>query len=274
MLEEQEAVLKTYLSRRGMADPLLQAAVIVPTTATEEIPIPPNDPAVPVDDLVQEAMKNRGDVEVGQLQVSNLNLNLEGSKSALRPQLDLVATAQNVGLAGQLNPLAANPDSAFIGGFGTALGQVFQRNYPLYGVGIQLDLPLRNRVAQADAARDQVLVRQSEVRLRQLNNQVRLEVEDALIAMRRARSAWAAAVEARKLQEKSLEIEQARYAAGVSTSFFVLQYQSLLAQARSSEVVSRSAYVKANAALARATGSILADHGVSISDALSAGSRP
>ena len=74
-------------------------------------------------------------------------------------------------------------------------------------------------------------------------------------------------MEARKLQEKSLEIEQARYAAGVSTSFFVLQYQSLLAQARSSEVVSRSAYVKAQAALGRATGSILADRGVSITEA-------
>ncbi len=267
LFEEQTAVLKTYLSRRGISDPLLQTAQIVPTSANTDIPVPTTDLATPVDDLVQQAMSNRGDLAVGQLQVENLNLNFEGVRSALKPQLDLIGTAQNVGLGGSANPLSLNPGGSFTGGYGSAIEQVFRRNYPVYGVGIQLDLPLRNRVAQADAARDQVLIRQSEIRLQQLRNQVRLEVEDALISMRRARTAWEAAVEARKLQERSLEIEQARYAAGVSTSFFVLQYQSLLAQARSSEVVSRSAYVKAQAALGRATGSILSDRGVSITDA-------
>ena len=109
----------------------------------------------------------------------------------------MVGGVQNAGLAGEINPLSTQADPTFLGGYGSALGQLFRRNYPTYSVGLQLDLPLRNRMAQADAARDQVQVRQTQVRMHQLRNQVRLEVEDALIAMRRARSAYEAAVQSR-----------------------------------------------------------------------------
>jgi outer membrane protein len=102
------------------------------------------------------------------------------------------------------------------------------------------------------------------VRERQLRNQVQLEVEDALIAMRRARASYEAAAETRSLQEKSLEFEQIRFTEGVSTAFFVIQYQSLLAQARSTEVAAKSAYLKARAALERAVGSILDSNGVTL----------
>jgi hypothetical protein len=112
-----------------------------------------------------------------------------------------------------------------------------------------MTLPIHNRVAEADLARDELQVKQSEIRLRQLQNQARLEVEDALIAMRRARSSYEAAVEARHLQQESLEAEQAKFEVGASTSFFVIQYESLLAQSKSTEVAALSSYVKAKAAL-------------------------
>jgi outer membrane protein TolC len=83
-------------------------------------------------------------------------------------------------------------------------------------VGINLSLPIHNRIAQADVVRDQLQVRQSQVRIRQIENQIRLEVEDALIALERTRSAYLAAAETRKLQEQSLEIEQERFAAGLT----------------------------------------------------------
>jgi outer membrane protein len=103
--------------------------------------------------------------------------------------------------------------------------------------------------------------------MRQLQNQARLEVEDSLIAMRRARASYEAASEARKLQEESLAAEQAKFEVGASTSFFVIQYESLLAQAKSTEVAAQSAYVKARAALQRATGSILNDNHISVKSA-------
>ena len=111
-------------------------------------------------------------------------------------------------------------------------------------------------------------MKQSEIRVRQLQNQARLEVEDALIAMRRARASYQAATEARKLQQESLEAEQAKFEVGASTSFFVIQYESLLAQAKSTEVAAMSSYAKARAALERATGTILEAHQVSFEAAV------
>ena len=104
---------------------------------------------------------------------------------------------------------------------------------------MQVTLPIHNRIAEADLARDEIQVKQSQIRLRQLQNQARLEVEDALIAMRRARASYEAAVQARKLQQESLEAEQAKFEVGASTSFFVIQYESLLAQAKSTEVAAQ-----------------------------------
>jgi outer membrane protein TolC len=148
------------------------------------------------------------------------------------------------------------------------LDQVLARKYPTYGIGLQMTLPVHNRIAEADLARDELQVKQSQIRLRQIENQARLEVEDALIAMGRARSSYEAAVESRKLQEESLAAEQAKFEVGASTSFFVIQYESLLAQARSTEVAAMSSYVKARAALERATGTILDQNRISLDAAV------
>ena len=107
-----------------------------------------------------------------------------------------------------------------------------------------------------------------EVRFQQLQNQIRLEVEAALTALNRSRAAYDAAAEARRLQEQSLAIEMEKYANGVSTSFLVMQYQSFLAQARSTEVASKSVYIKARTALERALGMTLENHHISLDDAL------
>jgi len=131
-----------------------------------------------------------------------------------------------------------------------------------------MTLPVHNRIAEADLARDELQLKQSQIRLRQFENQARLEVEDALIAMGRARSSYEAAVQARKLQQESLEAEQAKFEVGASTSFFVIQYESLLAQARSTEVAAMSSYVKARAALERATGAILDQNKISLDAAV------
>jgi outer membrane protein len=254
LLEEQEAVLKNVLTRGSMADPAFRTARIIPT---DTITVPAADEVPPVDDLLAQALSSRPDLGQARLQVDNSQISLKGSRDAMRPQLDLVGIAQNNGLAGDAVSGALGLDPRYVGGYGTALEQVFLRNNPTYGVGIQLALPLRNRVAQADAARDEIQVRQSEVRLRQLQNLARLEVEDAVIAMRRARASYEAAVQTRELQEESLKAEQAKFEVGASTSYFVIQYESLVAQAKSTEVAARSSYVKAKAALQRATGTIL-----------------
>ncbi len=266
LLDEQEAIMKNVLTKRGNEDAEVRNAHIIPT---DTLTLPEADETRPIEELLAEAYRSRPDLNQAGLQVKNSEISMEGSRNNLRPELDLVGTAQNNALAGGLNPLVnslAYPE--FIGGYGTALDQIFSRKNPTYGIGIQLTLPLRNRVAQADMVRDELQVRQAQVRERQLRNQVQLEVEDALIAMRRARAAYDAAVETLSLQEQSLALEQIRFNEGVSTSFFVIQYESFVAQARSTEVVAKSSYFKARAALERAIGSILDDNRVSFEGAL------
>jgi len=101
------------------------------------------------------------------------------------------------------------------------------------------------RAQQADAVRDELQVRQAQVRRQQLQDLVRLEVADAEESLQQARAAYEAAVEARRLQEQSVNVEQQTFAVGLSTNLIVIQYQNYLAQARSTEVASKGAYIKA-----------------------------
>jgi outer membrane protein len=262
--EEEEAIVKNVLARRN-DDPEIREAHLIPTDA---LSVPEQEQLRPIQDLMADALRNRPDLGQAALQVENAQIGLAGSRSATLPEVDLVGVVQNNGLAGTSSPALPNGYAGYVGGYGSAIEQIFARDYPTYGVGVQLTLPIHNRVAEADLAHDEIQVKQQQVRVAQLQNQARLEVEDALIAMRRSRASYQAAVEARRLQQESLEAEQAKFEIGTSTSYFVIQYQSLLAQAKSTEIAAESAYVKARAALARATGAILDDNHVSIDNAI------
>src|SRR5713101_1860742 len=266
LVRQEELIVKTAITRGGLADPKVLAAHIVPTGT---LAVPDQDSVPPLPDLVGEALRNRPDLAGAGLQVENSEISLKGSLNALKPRLDLVGTVQNGGMAGDLNPLLAGtlPGSLNLGGYGTALGQVFKRDFPTYEVGLQLTLPLRNRVAQADAVRDELQVRQAQVRRQQLQDQVRLEVADAEESLRQARAAYEAAVEARRLQDQSVSVEQQTFTVGLSTNLIVIQYQNYLAQARSTEVASIGAYIKAKIALQRATGTTLDENHVAIDEA-------
>jgi outer membrane protein len=265
LVRQQELIVKTAITRGGLANPLLLAAHIIPTDA---LAVPDRETVQPLAELVGEALRNRPDLAGAGLQVENSEISLKGSLNALKPQFDLVGTVQNSGLAGDLNPLAGTVTGSLNpGGYGTALGQLLRRNFPSYGVGVQLTLPLRNRVAQADAVRDELQVRQAEVRRQQLQDQVRLEVADAEESLRQARAVYDAAVEALHLQEQSVSVEEQTFAVGLATNLTVIQYQNYLAQARSTEVASRGAYIKAKIALQRATGAVLDAHHVAIDEA-------
>ena len=121
---------------------------------------------------------------------------------------------------------------------------------------------------QADMARDEIQIRQWDIRRQQLENQIRLEVEADVVALTQARAALDAAIEVRSLQEQSLKIELEKYSVGLSTTFLVIQYQTFLAQARSTEVAAKSSYGKALAALQRATGGILDQYHISFDAAV------
>jgi len=269
LVQQQELIVKTAITRGGLANPAIRAASIIPT---DTVTVPESESTRSVDDLIAEALHDRPDLAQAGIQVENSQINLKGSLNALRPELDVVGTVQNGGLSGDINPVGAalTPGAAlYPGGYGTALGQIFKNNFPTYSVGLQLTLPLRNRVAQADAVRDQLQFRQTQVRRQQFDDQVRLEVADAYVAMQQARAAYEAAIQSRVLQEQSVKVEQETFDVGLATNYLVIQYQTYLAQARSTEVAAKGAYAKALIALDRATARTLEVNEVSIQEARS-----
>lgn len=267
LVEQQELIVKTAISRGGLANPAIRAAHII---VTDTLTVPETETVRSVEDLTAEAVRSRPDLAQAGIQVENSQISLKGSLNALRPELDVVGTVQNGGLSGDVNPVATTltPGAAlYPGGYGTALGQIFRNNFPTYAVGLQLSLPLRNRVAQADAVRDELQVRQSQLRRQQFEDQVRLEVADAYVAMQQARAAYEAAVQSRILQEQSVKVEQETFDVGLATNYLVIQYQTFLAQAQSTEVSAKGAYAKAKVALDRATANTLEVNQVSVQEA-------
>ncbi len=199
LVRQQEAVLKDYLSR-GSLDSVLSSAAIVPT---DRFSLPAQDEVEPLEDLTERAFRNRPDLAQAQMQLENSEISLKGSRSAMLPALDLVASARNNGLAesadgvtrlpgGALLPGTGVTDPLLTGGFGAAASQLFSNNFPDYGVALRLSIPLRNRAARADVVRDQLTVRQQQIRLQQLRKQVRLEITNATIALQQARASWEA----------------------------------------------------------------------------------
>jgi outer membrane protein len=274
LLLEEELLLKNVLTRRGTADPIVQNLRIIPL---DRIQITP-EPERSLQDLIKVAYDSRPDLMEAKLQVDNTRISLTGAREALKPELDLVGTVQNNGLSGPLNPAApattvggvtSQPDPAFVGGYGNFLSQLAGHNYPTYAVGLQLNLPLRNRLAQADYTHDELMLRQAEVRYQQLINQARLEVENALLVLNRARQSYEAAVETRQLQEEALSAEQDRFSVGASTTYMVIQIQRDLAQARSTEVVTLGNYGKAKAQLDRVLGITLRQNGITYAEGAS-----
>ena len=116
-------------------------------------------------------------------------------------------------------------DPRLLGDFSGVWSQILGRNFPDYTIGFQLNVPLRNRAAQADIARDQLTLRQNELRQRQQLNQIRVDVQNAIIGLQQSRARYQSAQKSRVLQEQTLDAEQKKYALGASTIFFVIQAQ-------------------------------------------------
>ena len=266
LYQQEEALVKNVLTRKGSREPALQSAELIVTDALS-VPAAAESPGLP--ELIKQADQLRPDLAAVSLEIKNADIALEGTKNQLLPELDLVGTVQTQSLAGQPVTMAGEttPPTTFSGGYGTSLDQLLSSRYPTYEVGIQLNLPIRNRIAEADMTRDLLQRRSFQTQLIQLQNQVALEIDAAAIALRRARSAYEAAVRTRQLQQESLDVERARYEAGVDTAFFVIQYQAYLSQARSTEVVAKGDYFKAAAGLGRAIGTLLDQNNISVDEA-------
>lgn len=275
-LDLQQLLMKNALSRT-LEDPALASAEVIPTTT---MALPQEEPVVPTEDLIKEALEHRADLVENRIDMTNRQISTKAIKNSLLPSLDLFAYYSGSGTGGSQNPsyiCLVQPTSSFCNGFaptqpisyGSTLNDLVNSAAPDKGIGINLNIPIRNRQAQALATRSQLEYRQAEMRMQQLENQIRIEVRNAQFSVTQNRGAVQAAQAAVALAKQSLDAEQKKFALGASTSTNVLNFQSQLATAESNQVSAEAAYEKAEVELDRATGLLLEHAGIVMQDAVS-----
>jgi outer membrane protein len=266
-LQQQEVQLKSQLSRTGVRDPVLASVQIVPL---EPIVVPDNDDLPPLADLVHRAVTSRSDLAAEQAGVTASGISALGTKNGILPSLQVFAAESQAGLAG--TPRRAGPPSArlqsadpyFVGGVGTALGEIFRRNFPTERVGVFFQTPLGNNQAQADYGIDQLQLRQTQLSMQRDLNQVAVDAANGVVALRQARVRYEAAARNRILIQELRDAEQKKYALGASTPYDVIQQQRDLVNAQSAEIAARAAYSNARVALDQTLGATLEANHVSL----------
>jgi outer membrane protein TolC len=276
--KQLEAVLKSALSRNGLATPAVAEADVVPL---DQIHIPDVEPVQPIQDLVGMAMESRPDLGQSRIQLENAHIALQGTKNALLPTLNAVADLRNSALIGPQNtesgPIgqtgviqqAPIADPFFIGGYGGILGQLFSRNFPNYSVGLNLNIPLRNRAAQANIATQTLNLRMNELQVQRQTNQIRLDIQNALIALQEARAQYQAAVKQRDLELQTVDADQKKLALGATTVYQLIQDQRDLSTAGGSIAQAEATYAQARVQLDIATGATLQNNNVDFDEAKS-----
>ncbi|MGH9516430.1 MAG: TolC family protein [Terriglobales bacterium] len=267
-LDLQQLLMKNALSRT-LQDPNLANAEVIPTTT---MALPQQEPVVPTEDLVNEALQHRPDLAENRIDLNNREISVKAIKNALLPSLDLFAYYGGSGIGGVQSPEFVCPfgtcSPISSSGYGTTLNRLVDSSSPDKGVGVVLNIPILNRQAQALSSRSMLELRQTQMRLQQIDNQVRIEVRNAQFAVTQNRASVQAAQAAVDLGQQSLEAEQKKFRLGASTGTSVLNYQSQLAAAQSQLVSAEAAYEKAEVELDRSTGLLLEHAGIVMEDAI------
>jgi outer membrane protein len=274
-LQLQQLLMKNAVSR-SLKDPALATAEVIPTSTMD---VPAQEPIVPIDDLINDSLRHRPELVESRIDLNSRELSNKAVRSSLLPTVDLFAYYGGSGVGGNFNsnaPVCTTPDQQFCTqpsqippstGITSTLNQLVNSSAPDKGVGLQLNIPLRNRAAQAVQIRSELEFRQAQMRLQQIENQVGIEVRNAQYSVQQNRASVDSARAAVDFARQSLDAEQKKYQFGTSTTTLVLQNQSALATSESTLVNAMVAYEKSKVELDRATGKLLDNIGVSIADA-------
>jgi outer membrane protein TolC len=287
-LQLEQFLIKNALSRT-LRDQVLAGADVIPTSTME---LPANEPVQPTQDLVADSLRHRADLVESRIQLNTSEISNKAVRSALLPTLDLFAYYGGTGLGGVQNPtnlcsnqpvaeqaegFCAGPNAAYKGetfispaptqNYGGTLNQLINSAASDKGVGLTLNIPLRNRAAQAVQIRSELEYQQAQMRLQQIENQISIEVRNAQFGVEQNRASVASAQAAVDYAKQSLDAEEKKYQFGTSTTTLVLQTESALATAESTLMSAMAAYEKSRVELDRATGVTLDHAGISIDDA-------
>jgi outer membrane protein len=262
-LDVVEAEAEVALREEGVI--LAEAALYDTEDAIKRAIVPQNDPVtwaqrivpadrptaepfqVDVDAAIRNALEKRTDIHVARLSLENADTTLQFARSQFLPQVDAFVSYGVAGLGGtQLrDPITRQPlDTPIPGGFGDALSGLFGRDFPTWSVGVNFSYPIRNRQASAGRAQAQISVEQATANLRRLELSIVQEVRAAARAVQTNFNRTQSNRASRILQERRLDAQEKRFAAGMSTNFLVTQAQRDLAFAEVAELRAIADYRK------------------------------
>lgn len=271
-LEYQQLLMKQAIAR-SLEDPTLANAPVIPTDRISLIETPEEHASA--DDLVREADANSPTIEQAILNLKNDEITLKGEKNGMLPTLDAYAFYGGSAIGGAQSPSCENfftgqvcpPGSIPSISYGTAFQNLFNSTSPNKGVGLNLNIPIRNRTAQASQARSVLEYRQAQMRLQQLYVQMRMNVINAQYALTNDRAAVQSATVTRDYDRQSTDAELTKLHLGASTTANVLQQQRALAIAEGSLISATARYAIDRASLAEILASTLDRYNISIVDA-------
>jgi outer membrane protein len=286
---QDEQTLKNAISKNPLA-PNFVNVEIIPT----DLPSAPETIEAPsFDEAVKEAFAKRPELQEEALNLLNGEIDLKATRNALLPTATLTAQYSTVGLAGDQRtfttataagapvvdangkPIAGffvpstqvTPGPTARAGFGDAMSTLFHNQFPDYQVALNMQIPIRNRSAQADNQRAILTQRYLEAQLQQLKNAALLDVRNTYIALTQDRAQVEAASKARELQQQTFDAEQKKYQLGASTVYLVIQTQRDLINAQGTELRALANLAEAKANYERALGRTLEVNRVTIADA-------
>jgi outer membrane protein TolC len=270
-----ENVLKGLISP-SRENPIWAEAITPVETVEQTVP----DPAL--SDAISTALANRPELEINATQRDINRVDQRLYKDQRQPQIDLVAGYTSAGIGGSMNPSFRNPfatsicvdptspgcialqqqQTTFLSGIGgspTAYSDVFGNKYPSFRLGVNFNIPLfgRDRTASALYGRSLVEAQRLDTQREQLEQNIQIEVRNAIQAVRTNEARLRAASIARENTARQYESEQRKLENGQSDVYRVLERQTALAAAQSAELRARTDLNKSIADYERATGSTL-----------------
>lgn len=281
-----ENVLKNLIAENHQSE--IWADSLVPTDPVDITP-----PAISLPDAMKTAASNRPELQQSTVAQEINQIDQKYFREQTKPGIDLVGSYGVVGLAGSVNngainpfasttvlrdrvnelsiieglpPIPAPPPQTFpadlIGGYGQSLQNLLGNQFNNFRVGVQINLPLRNRTAEAQLGRSRIEGERLSTQREQLQQSIQVEVRNALQAIESSQAKLRAAGVARETSEQQYESEKRKLDAGQSTVFLVLERQTALTVARGNELRAQTELNKATAELQRATGTALSVNSV------------
>ncbi len=288
-ITDVENVLKSLVA--GDRTDAIWNEEIVPTDSR----LPERPPLEGLPALVAQALEQRPELRQLSLRMDTNDVQKKLSVDQTRPQVNLVASYSNSGLGGTLqaneNPITASnallydrlnqlsslaglpvlPSTSFgtlpdylIGGYGTALSNVFGGRYQSVQVGLSFDLTLRNRTAEANLSQTLIAGKRLKLERARAEQAIEVQVRGALQAMETARQRIRAAEASQMAAKEKLDSEIRLFQTGESTNFLVLTRQNEYADSSLRAVAAHLDFNKAVARLEQALGATLRSHEVKL----------